>query len=246
MAYCSKCGSYIPDDSAVCPGCGNVIQKVEAEKKSYADTITQQVEQRNTGASYRDAPIDNGMPMLAEGEELVKTYLAAKLKRPKGTGYLSVTNKRVIFHGKTNGSAINKEVMLDSVSGMDCFVGTNYNIPLIIIGAIMAFVGLRIFFSTFDRGGISSFIVGLTLTALAAWLIYSSVRRNCTVKIYSSKVTGSPIEFGGGPMSLIGNHAVLLLVCESTDDTKTMMRELGALICDLQTMGDRAISKWKK
>lgn len=35
------------------------------------------------------------------------------------------------------------------------------------------------------------------------------------------------------------------IVSEPTSDTDRMMNEVGALVHDLQTMGDMAVSKWK-
>lgn len=274
MAYCGNCGAHIPDDSIFCPECGNMVQNMGSGNKSgdsssYGQDPGYGSDGYNNGSNnsgkreyrggtgyaggqdyggyYRGYASGGSMPTLADGEQVVKTYVAARLKRPRGTGYLTVTNKRVIFYGETRGSAIDKEVMIDSVSGMDCFAGTNYNIATIILSIIIGIMGIMFFVNGVgSRGSGITVVWGIILVALAAGLIYASIRRNCVVRIFSSKANGSPIEFGMGPTSFAGNRAVMLLVCDATEDTYNMMNELGALISDLQTMGDHAIPKWKQ
>ena len=51
--------------------------------------------------------------------------------------------------------------------------------------------------------------------------------------------------FGEGALSLQGNAVFYAIVSEPTSDTDRMMNEVGALVHDLQTMGDMAVSKWK-
>lgn len=63
--------------------------------------------------------------------------------------------------------------------------------------------------------------------------------------IYASECSPSPINIGEGALSLQGNAVFYAIVSEPTSDTDRMMNEVGALVHDLQTMGDMAVSKWK-
>ena len=50
---------------------------------------------------------------------------------------------------------------------------------------------------------------------------------------------------GTAPQNMLGNGALYTLKSRPTVDTDRMIDELGALIQDLQTFGDQAITKWK-
>ena len=43
---------------------------------------------------------------------------------------------------------------------------------------------------------------------------------------------------------MIGNGALYTMVGKPTEDTGTMIREIGAMVQDLQTRGDHAIEDW--
>ena len=88
------------------------------------------------------------------------------------------------------------------------------------------------------------FVAAVVLLVLGIVLLIFSLRKCFFLSIYSSKANGSPISIGGGPRTLVGNGALYSLASEPTEDTDRMMNELGALVQDLQTLGDHAISKW--
>lgn len=264
MVVCKRCGAELPDGSAFCTECGYRVTPVGQAGDRYtgfnASTGGRQAGESTgaygsssgSGSGYREAysagrPEDS-LPVLAEGEMTVKTYVAAELKRPRGTGYLTVTNKRLIFHGRASRSLVSKEVALDSVSGLECFIGINYIIPLIIFGSLLFLAGVVVLANAAQERRVE--FVALLLGAAAllggASMVASGAMRSCTIRVFSSKTVGSPIEFGRGMASLNGNRAVLFQVCAATRETKTMVRELGALVTDLQTMGDAAIGKWKR
>ena len=86
-------------------------------------------------------------------------------------------------------------------------------------------------------------IIGILIAAAIAFL---SVQKTYFLKVFSSKANNSPISLGAGVRSLAGNEALYTLRCHATHETTAMVLELGALISDLQTLGDHAIEKWKK
>ncbi|MCI6488076.1 MAG: hypothetical protein SPI09_00255 [Candidatus Limivicinus sp.] len=171
----------------------------------------------------------------------MKSYNCANVRFPRCNGYLTVTNKRVIFHASAATSNINKEVQLESVSGLDCYTGTNINFFGILV-ALAVFVG-SIALANEVRGGGKYLIIGILIAAGIAFL---SVQKTYFLKVFSSKANNSPISLGAGVRSLAGNESLYTLRCRATNETTAMVMELGALISDLQTLGDHAIEKWKK
>ena len=65
------------------------------------------------------------------------------------------------------------------------------------------------------------------------------------MEIHTGNFTASGISLGSSPTSSLGNTALYTLVGRPTKDTDQMMNELGAMVKDLQTMGDLAIKKWQ-
>lgn len=250
--YCKKCGSYMPDGSRFCTECGSRFENASSGQ-AYEGAAEEKTRPGGSGAGY-SAPEKassgekSSMPQLAEGEFVVRSYVAAELKRPSGKGYLTVTNKRIMFHGRTQKSMIRKEVALDSVSGMESFVGTNYNYYLLVLGGLLCLIGLYVLVSVIgnSRHAGLEVVPGVILPLFVGGMcILAGIVQSCTVRIFSSAAIGTPIEFGRGAASLNGNRAALLLVCVATKDTMRMTKELGALVMDLQTYGDKAIEKWK-
>ena len=156
-------------------------------------------------------------------------------------GILYITNRRIIFQGDAATSRVNKEVVLDSVSGLDCYYGTNIRFSGILFGAIFALVGLYFLFN--DRGSVGMALLSLVIAAV---IILLSIRKTFYLSVWSSKASGTPINIGQGATSLFGNGALYSLIGAPTAETDRMLSELGALIQDLQTLGDHAIEKWSK
>lgn len=252
MSFCTNCGYSIPEWATTCPACGRAQDAPETSPTTatQADEGPKSPMRRCTSGSF----------MLADGEQLVKKYNCVEVKKPiSSEGCLYVTNKRVLFAATGNGSRLYNEVSLDSVSGVSSFYGTNCNFKMFAIGVFCLCFGLMgltscqstnqaaTYYGTTTSPIASGFgMLGLLFLVAGGFLMYNSFRKNFTLRIYSSKATGSPIEFGGGPSSIIGNGALLALAGEPTEATDRMLNELGAMIQDLQTYGDHAISRWRK
>ena len=238
--FCGSCGNKISEQTEFCPACG---ARNEQYRRPTGGSIEDELNKRRDeymSAYTRDNRAES-MPVLAEGEQIVKSYKCANVRFPRCNGYLTVTNKRVIFHASASTSNINKEVQLESVSGLDCYTGTNINFFGILL-ALAAFVG-SIVLATSVRGGGRYMLVGFLITAVIAFL---SIQKTYFLKVFSSKANNSPISLGAGVRSLAGNEALYTLRCRATNETTAMVMELGALISDLQTLGDHAIEKWRK
>lgn len=71
-----------------------------ASQTQYNYSSTQQTTTQNQ-SQYTARPKyeDPSMPNLADGEYKITSYLCSQLKFPKCEGRVTVTNKRLIFHG---------------------------------------------------------------------------------------------------------------------------------------------------
>ncbi|MBQ6455860.1 MAG: hypothetical protein IJJ31_01890 [Mogibacterium sp.] len=184
--------------------------------------------------------------VLADGEQVVKRYNCADVRGVMG--YMIVTNKRLMFTATGGKSRYNQEVTLSSVSGLTSHRGTNIIWSRIAAGVIVALTGLSIFSSMGDYGfgdGMGIGMIGFMLMIFGAIIFILGLRPAYQVAIYAKDVSLSPIVVGEGPKTLIGNSALYAFACKPTPETEVMLSELGALIQDLQSMGDLAIEKWQ-
>ena len=239
MAYCEECGARIPDDATVCPVCGAKVTPA-APAASFGGNMGKTVSGYVNGGGYTNStPARTPDLILAENEKIVRQYQVANIKRPRCTGYLTVTNKRIIFSGMANTSRVAKEVVLDSVSGLDGYYGLNINAFTLVIAIILLIGSIYMFTTRYLTG------MGVVVLLCALVLGVLSFSRSFFLAIFSSKAMGAPIALGSGVKSLIGNGALYTLTSAPTVDTDRMISELGALVQDLQTLGDHAIDKWK-
>lgn len=200
---------------------------------------------RSLGAKFFVGIQNIDQVMAAYGE-----YTGRSILSGFGTTFafrVSVTTRRMIFQaegGTFFRSRISKEISLDKVTGVDCYYGVNMKITQIIVGVILTILG-------FYAWGISSSYIGsgrfysFLIMILGIVLIVSGIRKSFKLTIYASECSPSPINIGEGALSLQGNAVFYAIVSEPTSDTDRMMNEVGALVHDLQTMGDMAVSKWK-
>ena len=250
--FCENCGTKLDEDSAFCINCGHKINKPSTENQQ----PTQQQSTQNQQPRIERQPfwmernhILPGIVTLADGEEVVKEYACTQLKRPKCQGTLSVTNKRIIFHGKGRTSRIQKEVPIKLVSGLDTYYGINFDFIKIIIGVfiLMGVIMAYDFMSQIPFSEGSNMYLGLIYSAaVGIFFIWWGIQPCFILSLYATGKDGMPIQIGTPPISSIGNGALYSLKAVKSAETDLMMKELGAMVEELQTMGDMAIEKWKR
>lgn len=245
VGYCNNCGGPLYEGNKFCTQCGQTVTNVET-KTSVENNEKVSTASVNTGTFQQDNMETNlnGL-ILSENEKLVRQYHVASTRRPVANGFLTVTNKRVIFHADGLGlfkSRLTDEISLENISGLECYFGTNFNFLLLIIGIIIAFAGLAQLFAKYGSSG--SRFLGLIMALIGAYLVYLSYRKSFKLLIYSKQCSPSPITVGEGLRTIRGNTVVYALASQPTADAIRMLNELGALVNDLQTMGDKAIDKW--
>ena len=243
MGFCTQCGNQISSNEKNCQYCGAVNEGYVPPKPTPVPSDRQVKPQTLVGLKY------------AEGEVEVRSYLCSDIYTPSCKGYLTVTNKRVIFQGVASGSRVNQETWLDGISGINTFYGKDINVSQIIKSIVIMIVGLVVMMlgsggSSYDSMGGSSgsgisLIIGLTFLGLGIAQLILAFQNCFILNIYSSKTISSSISIGTEPRNMLGNGALYTLKSRPTVDTDRMIDELGALIQDLQTFGDQAITKWK-
>ena len=126
--------------------------------------------------------------------------------------------------------------------------GTNVRIIRMIVGAIIIMFSLYVMGKTrgmYYYGGDAFSYISWILFIIGVILIILSIKKTFQLSLYARSCQPSPISIGAGAESIIGNSAIISIVGSPDIDTNKMLSELGALIYDLQTMGDLAIDKWK-
>jgi hypothetical protein len=191
---------------------------------------------------------------LADGETVIRKYEASVLKKPRAKGYLIATNRRLLFSGEANGisgkSIISREVKIDQVTGIESYFGKGWSLGKLIFGIILTILFLSLMNST------SLAILGL---AWPGYIFYKMVKNpgnqmslNIIASSQSPSAVGVAVEQGTGllgnlfsSLGLGGSHAWMSVAASGPGrHTEVMIRELGALIQDIQTKGDLALEKW--
>lgn len=252
--FCEACGSEIDKDAVFCPNCGMPVNNGNVH---HNESVKQNKQYNHEDIRKKLKPLPKTYPntetsgnktglILADGEVIVTQYNCANVYGARG--YLTVTNKRLLFnaHNYSSSSRLSQEITLSSVSGLSSYYGYTFRFGRIIAGAIMGIMGLMYLMTSSNsfEGSLSG-MAGLILTIIAGVLIFLGIKKSFLIAIYAKDVSLSPIVVGEGPNSFIGNSALLTLSSDRTKDTDKMLNELGAVVQDLQSMGDLAIEKWQ-
>ena len=187
---------------------------------------------------------------LSDGEFMVQNYYCAALGSPwinlvsAGRGYLTVTNKRVIYYGygaSPFGKSENiSELPISTVGGVSIYYGKGLAIFKMCLALIAMFVAFK-------------YMPALSLFPII-YIIHLIITGNSyTITIYGSQATGTPIWAGTSTQAsagwfsrLGGQGAAWSAQARPTPDTHRMMMELGAIVEDIKTQGDIGAEKWRK
>lgn len=193
---------------------------------------------------------------LCEGEQSVKAYQCTEFKSKfygiSGKGYLEVTNKRLLFQTPGQNArgwvGIHNEVAISEVSDIKMYKGYTTSLLKLILGLIGALLGaliIRAGISAFTSDGVGTFF-GLAVFAYLAYLAYNWAKNDAFSIIINTRQGEAVVALAGeSPFSKGGFTSSKSLISNKPSiDTDTMIREIGAVILDVQTLGDYAIQKW--
>jgi len=209
------------------------------------------MQQPNAQQDYRAQQQNNGNVVLAEGEKAIRSYRCAGILQHKKDAFLTVTNQRVIFQGRDNDSRVTQEAAIGGITGVSSYYGRISSFGRLSASVILFILSIFLFSSssTVDyytyksstNGGLV--VLGLAVLALAVVYFCKAFQKRFVLTITSKETTGNPIVLGASPRS---GGPVMSVVCRSASETDRMVSELGAVIHDVQIMGDNAIAKWRR
>jgi len=189
---------------------------------------------------------------LAENEFTIREYEASNLtllNKSLAKGYAIITNERFIFtsSAKTTlgNSVLVREAKMNEITGIQAGLSNKKSIAQLIVGALIAVFGLMMLFG-FPP-------VGIILLIIAAIVIYNGlkskgIQMRLSVLCHAST---SPISISGeGSRGLFARmtsgNITSSLSGSPAMHTEQFIREIGALIQDVQQLGgERAAEKWR-
>ena len=178
---------------------------------------------------------------LADGEVPIREYAVTRIKSlfSKMSGRLLVTNKRLIFYAGSISDRIVLSTPVDTVGSINFISGRTVRLLRLLLGAGASFVGLQVIDER-SSGGFGV-ITGLLLIIAGVLLIWSSIRKSMFLSISSNNSMPSMVI---GKSNTVSSSSYVI-DGESDVQADAFMNEIGALVLDLQHMGDAAIDKWK-
>lgn len=193
---------------------------------------------------------------LSEDEQVIREYEASYIAKPRTEGYIIATNRRLIFTGSSTGvlgnSIVVRETKIDTITGVISELNRGKSLAQIIFGIIISIIGL-LMLSTDFLLFINDFVSAIILL-IGGYMLYKAIKFP-GVEMYLSILTSgqfsSAIQVAvaakSGLFSKLSNNSAWLSVTASGPgaNTEQLIREVGALIHDIQIMGDLAIEKWK-
>lgn len=238
---CSKCGKEVTGNNKFCMYCGAEIKQSEPVNTYQSQYQSQQQQSTYTTRTKYEDP---SMPNLSDGEYKITSYLCSQLKFPKCEGRVTVTNKRLIFHGVGGGFSDNRivqEVGIQEVRGISSYYGLHIYWGKLIFGIIFTLMGLVGFSAMSDLGSYSGYsssspdnsLLIILILAVGVYFVITAFRKAYFLNIYTRAMSAG-IEIGNGANTLLGNSAVFSIVGAPNRDTNQMMKELGSMVMEIQ------------
>lgn len=239
MKYCKRCGNPVEPEDIFCGECGMPLSRMPedggVQEPSQPDSLDYQAyepeEVPEMPEEIPEEPVKQDFE-LAEGEEIVRSYRCCAFEFPNQEGVLTVTTQRVIFYSSGEKTGIIRELPLAAAAGVRVLEGSCIAWGKALGGFAAVAAGLSILFAGIDTA--SSALLFLAGVVPGAVLMYMGLRPRFALEIASR--WGAPLQVGlsGGDMMV-----------RPGDEGTQMVRELGALIQDLQALGGDALEKWE-
>lgn len=217
---CKKCNNQLNAGAKFCTVCGSEVKNIE--KENY---------------EIKSKPF-----VLSKNEVEIKTYCCTTFEKPFAKGYITVTNKRLMFYAFGQSSKRFSEVYINKITGVNSYYGTGHDIgylKMIVLPILIWIIG-KIFESYITK---SIAILGVI------YCVISYIFRKQLQYRFSIIAEGSdsaPISIGAVGGELTGQGAAIATQVIPTGQAHIMMKELGAMILDLKNLGDHAITIWKE
>lgn len=267
MAFCPKCHSETKPGAKFCGVCGEILTApaasyaaapaytpapaapaapVAAAAKAVSSWASSYAEE-NRRRNQMPQGIDLGV-----GEVVVKQYRVGRYTFRKGYIDVVITNKRVIRYEDSTflGLQTNRidELYLTAINGITCWwsrtisvIGLMFALAFILGGLGLIISGANAYYGP-EAGPIIGGLVGIALGVLVliksfkpTVIFYVQGAHTSPAVVTAVNVFGRIIRDGQGA----------IFQFKPTAETAVMLKEVGACVYDLKTMGDEAISKWR-
>lgn len=234
---CVSCNLENPPDAMRCD-CGyDFISKKKLTSYSVKKTPVKAI-------SKEPPVLDPRKVCFSNKEEKIRTYHAIDLKSPSGSGFLTITSKRIIYHSSSKSilgsNTFTSEMPLKSVEGISSLYGILFRKDYIIASIILALVSIYLSVSSIEK----NLVYIIPIAIVAGLFIYFSKVNYFNICLYS-KANSSPIDIGNY-FRLNKKHFGLSFQTFETSETSNMLMEIGAILTDYNEYGeDYVVEKWK-
>jgi len=257
------CRAELRPDAKFCGKCGTIIESTPpsayASPSAYAPPSpapSPAAAPRRTAARPLIDTRVNTMPQgiaLGVGEQIVKQYKIGRYTFRKGSIDVIVTNKRVIRYEESTwlGMQNNQidEINIDAVHGVTTHMRRSISILGMIFALIFFIVSMVFLFGNIGFGyyGKSAieYVIGFAALAACAVIVISSLKPSLVFTVQAA--IGNPalatvVNLHGRFMR--SSTGGIIMQFKPTPETTVMLKEIGACVYDIKTLGDAAISKW--
>lgn len=242
--FCEKCHAELKPGAKFCGKCGTIVSE------PFTKTTTSG---RTSDTTRVRIPLDvNRMPegiALGVGERVVKEYQIGRYSFRQGKIVVIVTNKRVIRYEESSlfGMQNNQidEVNIDAVHGTLTHMRRSISAFGLIVALVLIIVGLSTLFGGGYYVAFTTRLIGIVSLVIAAVILIGSLRPMLEFALLGSvggTVLGTVVNKRGRIIRNDSNSIIFQF--KPTTEIIVMLKEIGACIYDLKTLGDAAIEKW--
>lgn len=189
-----------------------------------------------------------------EGEVSVKSYQCSEFNSKifgiKAKGYLEVTNKRLLFQalgkGMNDWSVIHNEVAIADVSEIKIYKGSSFKLLMFIIGTVISLAIASALKQAISSDALGAILALAVVGGAVYWLWMNCRKQAFSLIIQTKGGSGNVVYIAGlSPFGAGTSIASKALEAFPSKDSEILFKEIGAVIQDIQNMGENAIEKWK-
>ena len=241
---CAKCGAELKPGARFCGKCGEIIKESTEPRKPLP----------SGGGKIGSFLDSNKMPQgiaLGVNERVVKQYSIGQYTFRQGSIDVIITNKRVIRYEDSTwlGMRNNQidEINIDAVHGNYTRMRRSISILGLISSIVLAVLGYILLTETltgYYRSPLES-PAGCILILLAFIILAFSFKPTFEFGLLGSIGNTALGTYVNGRGRFFRNDSnSIIFQFKPTPESTVMLKEIGACIFDLKTLGDKAIDKW--
>ena len=244
-------GKELAPGAKFCGVCGQIV-KEESSSGSLPGS-----EPESFGRRFAIPRGVNRMPQgiaLVVGERIVKQYKIGRYTLRSGSIEVIITNKRVIRYEESSWMGMKNnaidEINIDSVHGNYVRMRRSISIIGLIASVVLFIVSMIALFGNMGGGyyyykSSIEYLVGFIALALTIIIVISSLKPSLEFGLLGAignNALATNVNQRGRLFRQDGNSVIFQF--KPTSETTEMLKEIGACIYDLKTLGDAAIEKW--